>query len=520
MKSSKYLSNGPWYSLLALFMPLSILAVAASLLNVLLSADLPLALIITNGCVSAFAASFYSDFMKDTRANRTAANIRGGIIIMIVLYLFASLFSQELSWEERYTGSWRCAFQPDTPNVLSSIAALYAWVSVIRLKLLFSACKLFDGYTEKYSGEKLQGIIFYESSLLYFTDEKIIKVIQNYFLKFFIIAILAIICVANNIPLPAALYVLLIVILVGGVCTFGFFGIIKIEHYYAGEGLGLPAKDRSKRIAAMFLFSLFCLVLAIFPASNKSLLPFSLVTGFFYWFFDWLYSLFRRPAQGGDEFFIEEDIIGEADWVVSPEPPTFEEFLPSPLWEAIIRFITLIIKYGFFILVAAGFIRYMVAPLINRGNTSGKMNFFQRLWLIILEWFKGIIFAIFDFFENLKYDKNILKLNKDKTKEINRAAKNIFGAYSSAKKRNMRQSINLFARLIIWGGQARNVTWRPSLAPGEYCSLLATAELESPFNAKIMRCGELFEKAIYSKDFLTSFEHREFKSSVKEITAS
>jgi hypothetical protein len=90
----------------------------------------------------------------------------------------------------------------------------------------------------------------------------------------------------------------------------------------------------------------------------------------------------------------------------------------------------------------------------------------------------------------------------------------------------MRRSVTLFARLIIWGSDVFQLTWKPSYAPGEYCAILAssaasTAALEgaSLKKEKIIRCGELFEQALYSAEILSTAEQREFKNLVEEITS-
>jgi hypothetical protein len=102
----------------------------------------------------------------------------------------------------------------------------------------------------------------------------------------------------------------------------------------------------------------------------------------------------------------------------------------------------------------------------------------------------------------------------------------------------MKQSVTLFARLIIWGNDVRDVAWKPVLAPVEYCRLLAASAHEAHetlagvpirvpantdelkrLNEGIIRCGELFEKALYSAQVLSDTESGVFKSLVEEITS-
>jgi hypothetical protein len=92
----------------------------------------------------------------------------------------------------------------------------------------------------------------------------------------------------------------------------------------------------------------------------------------------------------------------------------------------------------------------------------------------------------------------------------------------------MRRSVTLFARLILWGTQAYQAPWKPSCAPGEYCALLAARVVKAPpagtssdgaeLSGTIIRCGELFERALYSKQVLSGEEGREFAKLTFRIT--
>jgi len=511
-----FLSNGPWYSILALYMPLSAILAFIVLVEILLPLSLPLISLVTFSFISAIAASLYCDFMKNNMSDQTTANIRGGIIIFAFSYFASSLFRLDIGWRQR--------FMPNFYNIPISACSLYMWINVISLKQLFSACKRLQEHTGRYQGETLKRVIYEDSSLLQFTDESILKARRNYLIKLVFIGILTIVCSFFAV-LPLALYLLLAVILVNGICIFGFFGIIREEHYYSGEGICLSAPDRTKRIMAMAAFSLLCVIAAILPSSNKSILPLSIITDFF----KWLFSLFS-PREADMQIRNSNDLMS---------PETFESFsdlyeisTPSPFWEQLMKRILVILRYGLIILAAAGFIRFMISPLLNRGDISGELSFSQKLKKIITEWYKSMLNAISSFIAYLKRDKTSLSLRKYGDEEIRRTAESIFGAYSPAKRNDIRRSVTLFARLIIWGGEERGVEWKPSLAPGEYCRLLASAKKPQDSadnlalnldlqhrNEGIIRCGELFEQALYSTKILSEEEHKEFKNLVEEITS-
>jgi hypothetical protein len=420
--------------------------------------------------------------------------------------MFTSAFLLDIHMEER--------FMPNVTNMFASMCAVYVWVKVILLKRLFSYRRHFEGLINVYYGKQLQEKLYEEIDQLEYTTENINNVWHIYFLQLVIIGILALMCEIYKIQIPPTVNFLLIVILAGGLCIFSFFEIIKWEQYHAGEGINLSVHDRFKRILAIIVLAFFSLTAAFFLASENSLFPFSIITGFFFWFF----SLFtRKPFQIESVPNTEEDFVS-IDF--NRELFVVEETDPSPIWELILKYGWIILKYGLITILALAFIRFMIYPLLDRRDVSGKSPFLQRLIQIITEWFKGIFYAITSFFEHLKNKEPALRLKKNNAGKVRRAAETVIGAYSPAKKRDMRRSVTLFARLIIWGAEVRNVVWKPSFAPGEYCGILAAVDIEpvAALNEGIIRCGELFEKALYSAEVLSDEERKEFKNLIEKIT--
>ena len=515
-----FLSNGPLYSLLAIYMPLSALAAVLFLAQTILPAAIPLSAIIISACVGAVAASLYCDFTKGE--NSSLADIRGAIIIIGVFYILASIFRRELPFIRR--------FSPSAVNILSSLGALYAWYSVISLKQLFSARRHFEIYTELYHEDQLQKALLEDSSLLQYTDEKITKRKRNYIGHLVFIGILSLICVLMKAHLSLSLYLLLIVILAGGIYICGFFEIMRWEQYYAGEGIALSPADRLKRTIGMVIFILLCIICAILATSDTSMLPFSAIIFFLAWFFSLLRHLFPHQAAVFEHEYSET--VELAPFVGFQSGNTQALF---PKWLA--EYGSMILKYGLIILASIAFIRFMISPLLNRGKASaGNLKFHKRLMRIIAEWFKGILTALFSFYALLKNNKTH-KLYR-RSEEIRRTAATILNAYSQAKKQDMKRSVTLFARLIIWGGEVCHADWKPSYAPGEYCSILAKAaaakaiqedsvdsaidrgSLVKRLSEGIIRCGELFEQALYSAEVLSAEEQLEFKNTVEEITST
>ena len=505
---SGFLSNGPLYSLLAVYMPVSALSAALFLFKAIFQTALPLTAVIFSAFACAVIASLYCDFMKDVKSDLFAADIRGAVITTGFFYFLTSVFRRELPFE------WR--FRPGIVNILSAVGALYAWYSVILLKQLFSARRHFEIYTELYREDQLQRVLLEDSGLLYYTDDIIIKRRHSYVLQLVIIGVLALICVLIRVHLSLSMYLLLIGILAGGVCICGFFEVMRWEQYYAGEGIALSAADRLKRTAGMGIFVLLCAVLAVPAASNTSLLPFSDIVLFFVWLLSLFAGLFPRseinfPTEAFESVEMLQSFL-----------PAVNEKEPGSFMKWLMEYGAILLKYALVFFAAAAFILFMISPLLNRGRPSaGKLRFHERLKRIIAEWLKGILTALSFFYALFTNNKTAQKLNKHNGKEIRRTATTILKAYSQAKKQDMRRSVTLFARLIIWGGEVCQLTWKPSYAPGEYCGVLAaSAAALYSLDEKIIRCGEIFEQALYSAEVLSAAEQQEFKKLVEVITST
>ena len=509
---SGFLSASPLYSLLALYMPLTIMTALIFILKELLPQNInfPVAFLLICGGIAALAASFYCDFMKDIKASHSAANVRSGLIVMVIFYAISSLFNFGVPWKLR--------FIPNLASVLVSLETIYMWVFVISLKEIFGARRSFEKYTEMYQGDDLRRAIVEESSLIQYTDFNISKANRNYLGQLILVSVVTFIGITIEGRLPLVLYILLAVIFAGGMYISAFFGIMRWEHYYAGEGLAVPAADRFKRMLGIGIFTTIAIIIAIILSSDKSILPFSIIAAFL----TWLLELFFRAVVPGEP--PPTEMIQQM--IPVPDQIQYQNVLPEigAPWEG-----WKYVRYGFIALLALIFIWFMISPLFNRRHNPDKLPFFQRFKRILAEFVNGIIDIFVSIAYYLKSAADLRKLRRPNEDEIRRAADSLLGAYSFAKKRDIRQSATLFARLIIWGSEARQVSWKPSHAPGEYCHLLASTGVAANddsggvqdlqrINEGIIRCGEIFEKALYSAEELTKAERKEFKDLVEEIT--
>jgi hypothetical protein len=206
------------------------------------------------------------------------------------------------------------------------------------------------------------------------------------------------------------------------------------------------------------------------------------------------------------------------DYNPTPLEGMIEEITPWPFlaW----------LRYGFIIIATSLFILFMISPLLNRVSSSAELTFRERLGRIITELFKGLLAGLVSLFTFFKSRNIVQKLRKPGAEEIQRMTGAVLRAYSQAKKSDMKRSVTLFAQLIIWGSEVRSVIWRPTHAPGEYCNLLASSAPPNSEvslwhrNKEIIRCGEIFEKALYSNEVLSDVERKEFSDLIEGITAA
>jgi len=320
------------------------------------------------------------------------------------------------------------------------------------------------------------------------------------FFWFVVIGIIFFVTVVFGITIPLPVYLALFIALAAGIPICGFFTIRKKERYYAQEDMIIPKPDHIKHITLIGVFSLIPVFGALVFSSNKSAFSPSIITGFIYRFFKYNAS----------------DI--ETEKAVVESPGALESFFSSlGKMELLSSFpIRKWLQYGFIIFIAAGFLLLIIIPRVYQNRASRKIPVINDgVFSSIIEWFRGMLYALSALFTG---KKRPLKRNKHNAAEILRTAKEMLASYSPAKKRAMQESVTLFARLIIWGSKARQVFWKPAHAPAEYCGLLTAALPEWNLNRGIIRCGELFEQALYSNQVLSDEERKEFTDLVKEIT--
>jgi hypothetical protein len=216
------------------------------------------------------------------------------------------------------------------------------------------------------------------------------------------------------------------------------------------------------------------------------------------------------------------------------------------------------LQWGVVVLVVLLFAWFMLEPLMNRKRNGKGASLAMKIRKFIAQWLKSMRYAISNFFAAFRAGKGT-RLNRPGADALKRMSEDIFAAYSAGKRKEIKQSVTLFAKLILWGQSTRKILWRATLGPAEFCALLAAApevppEEETAEDASshadaetdksgagtakaepkpaepkpidpalardIIRCGDLFEEALYGPSELSEDKRGEFKKLVERITAA
>jgi hypothetical protein len=513
----------PHYAVLSVLIPCSALFSVLPLLGRFLSAlvmrvsggeiaaapPLPYGAWFTAGFLSGFAASFYGGMIKKFKNDHAAADVRGAILVMALAYVVSSL----LSFGKPGMGS---RFFPSAFNIPAALTALVMWFAVIRVKRVFARRELFESHTARYSGEKLRQLMLEDAVLMTEADKGIAAILRFYVIHFVIAVFLVLACTGLGAAVSLPFLVLLTALFIAGFCVMGFLGVLRREHAFAAEGIVPAPADRVLTLPAAGLIIIGAAFAGALLSADTSLLPPALIAAFFSWLGRLISSLFK-PSEN------------------PPPPPRFGEMPAAPVMPALPRELTDMaeqsepwpywdyVKYCMIGLAAVLFIWFMIHPLLSRPRLAlGGITPLEYVRRFLIRWFSTAGRGLKSFLASLRGGGGRLKTAKPQAAALNRLAGNLLAGYSAAKRKEMRRSVTLFARLILWGTEYCGVAWKPSHAPGEFCALLAAA-LPAAANAAsgpaLIRCGELFEKALYSALPLPDDEGKEFKRLVEDVTA-
>jgi hypothetical protein len=521
-------SSKPLYGLLGVYIPFSVLILWSTILGVVIRRFVsPLSLFYifnervwcTTGFVSALAATCYAGLMKKTHQRHSAADLRGSIIAAAAAYVFVSLFRRDVEFARR--------FIPCIDSIAAALAALYAWYSAISFREIFSGIELFESFMAQHRGEHLRAAMWEYAPEMSQTSERLKNLQLSYGAQIIIPSLLI---GALGFAGHSLLFILLVFfIFTAGFLLMGFLRLIRRELIYASEGISLSVRDRVQPVTVMALGIGAAAVLSLVGSSDASLLPPGLIFGLLAWLVRLLASLFR-PSE--PVAFTLPERSAEPMMMNPSQLFPESEMESAGLWAG-----WTYIKYGFIAVLVFLFLLFMIYPLLKRSGYSLSLG---KIGSAIARWF-GELKRNIHFFLTALTDRGVSQKYRPDSGKLRSIASELL---SGIKKREIKRSVNLFARLILWGIETVGVSWKPSHAPGEYCGILAAAVAqraasspESPPSTEtahsgeaskgvdsteicknIIRSGELFEKALYSARPLSAGEEREFKRIVENIT--
>jgi hypothetical protein len=495
-------SSKPLYGIIGVYLPFSVLILWSALLGAAIRYSVsPLSIFnegvwCTAGFVSALTATCYAGLMKKSHQRHTTADLRGSIIAAAAAYVFVSILRRDVELARR--------FVPSIDSIATVLAALYAWYSAISFQKIFSGIELFESFTAQHRGEQLREAMWEYAPEMAQTSERLKNLQQSYGAQIIIPCLLI---GALGFAGHSLFFSLLIFfIFTAGFLLMGFLRLIRRELIYASEGISLSVRDRVMPVTVMALGIGAAAILAVAGSSDASLLPPELIFGLLAWLARLLASLFR-PSESADFAFPERK---EEPMMMNLEGlfPKSEEEAAGP-WAG-----WTYIKYGFIAVLVFLFLLFMVYPLLKRSGFSLSLG---KIRATIARWFGDLKRGIHFFLTALK-DRGVSQKYRPDSGKLRRIASDLL---SGVKKKEIKRSVNLFARLILWGIETMGVSWKPSHAPGEYCGILAAVvaqQAEVEIRENIIRCGELFEKALYSARPLSAGEEREYKRIVENIT--
>ena len=458
--------GNPLYRALALYLPwsvlLSLLPPALALIRRLLP-DLKLpgalgAAVYIPALLISAAVTLYLEFL-DPRTSHSGAHLRGGILACAAAYLFSSLLALRAP---PALSTVTLLFLPSLGSVTAVLAALYIWIFVIYLRELFRARELFESQIRLHRGEDLQRVMLEDSAIMSAAETRGLSAGRHYGFQTGLALLLVLLCDFLGAPLSILQRIISVLAPAAAALVFFLFSLFRQEQFFAGEGIAVPPPERARRIGAGFIFCAAATLLAALCASNNNILPISIIGAFF----AWLARLLSRPGRA-------------APVPIEAAPPNFpmedpqamlrflapEAAEPWPFWDYL--------PYIALAAAIAVFLWFMIKPLFSLDRRAGKRPLILRLARLFSGGFTSLRRALKNFFASLRGRSGIrIRIPGEKVRDMTEA---LLSAWSRARKRELRQSLSLFARLILWGGREHQTAWKPSMGPGEYCSLLSSA---------------------------------------------
>ena len=505
MKSFK-----PIYVVFAVYIPISVFFGFLLLVTPLLEpffGPLPLSVLFIQGFICAICASLYYMLIRKSKSENFISDMRGVIVLCIISYFLTSIMHFEKQASLR--------FYPSLYNIPAVFCAIMIWFPVLTIKRVFSEQELFESYMQHYSGEKLRQILLEDSSLLSETSIGIKKIISNYILFFVILFLLLIVCRVSDVYLNLFNVFILVSIFIIGIFIIAFLFFLGREYAYAAQGLKL--QNRPKAIMSGIIIIFAALFMAFLVSSDKSLLPPSLLVALLQFFIGLFGRVFRTVNVSNAMVF--ESPVFDNPVLPFENQDVLEDKEAFAFWNWL--------KYIALAAAAVLFLWFMINPLLNRSGLFRGLKTWPRRIINFIISFISSFYSTLTYFIRSLFEGGIgKKIHPDSIKSIRQLEESLYAAYSRVKQKELKKSISLFARLILWGEEVFNIIWKPSYAPIEYCIMLAKAvkyndiNMDIDIDKKILCAGSLFEKALYSSNILSKADTNEFSLLIETIIST
>ena len=463
--------------------------------------------LILAGAAGALFASIYASIMKKPLLLNNIANFRGGILIAGGAYIILSMIRKN---PDLIDATLLQRLLPSANAVIGTFAAIYGWFSVISTRDIFRGLMQFESFTVQYQGEQLKSTIREFGPEIKQTNYSMKSQISGYALQ--IIPPTLLLIGTGFAEMPLLFEIFSLAIFTAGFLIMGFIGLLRRELICAAEGITLSVRDRSLPIPVIALGIGVTALLALAGSSDNSLAPPGILAAFGA-FLGWLISAMLRTNEPIDMESLSRMGQSLGDPPMAGMMPEMEELEPWAGWQYL--------RYAVIVIAALLFIYFMIYPILKQSKFTFSLKAVKEA---VLQWFSDLKSGIKDFFTALRDRGSTTRIKPDPEKLRKIASELMSGGM---KRKEAKRVAALFARLILWGTDTIGVSWKPSMPPGEFCAHLAAAikKTDAPDAAgdqkntqRIIYCGELFEKALYSLNPLSGAEEKEFRLNVEGIT--
>ena len=279
-------------------------------------------------------------------------------------------------------------------------------------------------------------------------------------------------------------------------CYF-MLGLFRNDVFYAFLGYKDYLAEPKRLLRTVILIFLISMGLGLLISSNKALIKIN------YYLKDYTEQLEDKPPVYNDNY----------DFTPLPEIDLEEAFGKDsrPSW--IVEFIFQLLKYGAIVFISCSVIYFLFKPFFTKHFrvywSEGRLiKFLHNLWEDIKLFFH---FMFSKDPKNSPYSTVQSKKFRDSMMDFLKKAKR-----SKEKEDEIDRLTKHFMKLIDWG-EAKGINYKQNLAPAEYTALIKEKFETDENKAAANNAGQLFEKALYDKNVLTSQEETLFVESINKL---